>query len=85
MSRVIGHSVRGDTYTVQMEGVRCAGGRSRVHGEGDLNRRVRRQGVVAARWEKVGGGGSARKNLQKGGDGGGNEGDVINEKLRAVL
>ena len=85
MSRVIGHSVRGDTYTVQMEGVRCAGGAPGAHGERDLNGRVGRQRVVAASGQEVGRGNAAREDLEEGGDGGRDECDVIDEELGAVL
>ena len=70
---------------MQMEGVGGAGGTTGTHGEGDLDGGVRGQRVVAARREEVGGGDGARKNLQKGRDGGGNEGDVVDEELGTVL
>ena len=75
----------GGTYTVQVERVGCAGGVSGNHGERDLDRRVRRQRVVAAGREEIGRGGGAGENLQKGGDGGRDESNIVDEELGAVL
>ena len=70
---------------MQVEGVRGTRGIGRVHREGDLDRRVRRQRVVATRGEEVGGGNGARKNLEESRDRRRNEGDIVDEELGAVL
>ena len=70
---------------MQVERVRGTGGVSGDHGERDLDRRVRRQRVVAAGREEIGRGGGAGENLQKGGDGGRDESNIVDEELGAVL
>ena len=69
---------------VQVEGVRLAR-RVRGHREGDLDRRVGREGVDAAAREEVGGGERAGHDLEQDRDGRRDEGLAVDEEVGAVL
>ena len=69
---------------VQVERVRGPRRVRRRHGERDLDRRVRGEGVHAAPREQVRRGGRAREDLEEDGDGGRDEGRAVDEELGAV-
>ena len=72
VSMCVGIGRERGTYTVQVEGVRCAGGVGRS-GEGDLDGRVDGELVDTARREEILGSLGTAQDLQEDGDGGGHE------------